>query len=63
MEAISACEARTGRKMKVTVDDTMRQGDHIWWISDLTKFKSHYPGWKLTFDLQTIFDDLFEMSE
>lgn len=58
-EAIAECESRTGRKMRVQVQDNMRSGDHIWWVSDLTKFRAHYPDWALSFDLAGIFDDLF----
>jgi CDP-paratose 2-epimerase len=28
-----------------TVSDQSRSGDHIWYISDLTKFKNDYPEW------------------
>ncbi len=21
-----------------------RMGDHMWWISDISKFQAHYPG-------------------
>ena len=24
------------------------QGDHIWWISDIGRFQSHYPGYELS---------------
>ena len=27
-------------------EETHRVGDHIWWISDVRKFQSHYPNWK-----------------
>jgi CDP-paratose 2-epimerase len=30
---------------KYTVSDQARSGDHIWYISDLTKFKNDYPEW------------------
>ncbi len=35
-----------------------RIGDHIWWISDLGKFKQHYPGWGLTFTIEDILMDI-----
>jgi hypothetical protein len=28
---------------------------NTWYISDLTKFKSHYPNWKITIGLDEIF--------
>ena len=59
-EAIALCEARTGRKMDVVYTDENRIGDHIWYISDTSKFRSHYPGWEQTYDLPRIVDEIFE---
>lgn len=59
LEAIARCEMLTGRKMTVNHVDENRQGDHIWWVSDTTKFSTHYPAWKRKFDLDLIFDELF----
>jgi CDP-paratose 2-epimerase len=59
-EAIALCEARTGRKMDVVYTDANRIGDHIWYISDTSKFRSHYPGWEQTYDLPRIVDEIFE---
>lgn len=60
LEAIALCQERTGRQMQVSLKEDMRQGDHIWWISDTSKFSAHYPDWRRAFDLTRIFDDLFE---
>jgi CDP-paratose 2-epimerase len=35
--------------------DQNRIGDHICYISDLSKFKSHYPNWKISIGLVEIF--------
>jgi CDP-paratose 2-epimerase len=37
---------------KYTLSKDNRIGDHIWYISDLTKFKSHYPDWDITITLE-----------
>jgi CDP-paratose 2-epimerase len=52
LEAIALCEEISGNKMNYQYSETNRSGDHIWYISDLTKFKQHYPGWDWTFDLK-----------
>ena len=39
--------------------DEARRGDHIWYITDLTKFQSHYPEWKIA---RSIMDILKEMT-
>jgi len=51
LEAIKLCEEITGNKMEYTYTDTNRIGDHIWYISDLSKFIAHYPEWYWTYDL------------
>ncbi|MCA9141697.1 MAG: NAD-dependent epimerase/dehydratase family protein [Planctomycetales bacterium] len=54
MEAIQICEEITGQPMNYTYSETNRMGDHIWWISDVSKFQSHYPDWKLQYDVPGI---------
>ncbi len=51
LEAIAFCEEISGNKMNFSYQETNRIGDHIWYISDVNKFKSHYPSWNWTFDL------------
>jgi len=34
-------------------------GDHIWWISDLSKFQAHYPAWQLTYDVPAILQEIY----
>jgi CDP-paratose 2-epimerase len=60
MEAIGICEEITGNKMNYTYSDSNRIGDHIWYISDLSKFKSHYPDWKQEFNITMIFEELYK---
>jgi CDP-paratose 2-epimerase len=48
IEAIEMCEAISGRRMHIRYLESNRLGDHIWWISDVSKFKSHFPAWDLT---------------
>ncbi len=54
LEAIVLCEEITGKKMDYSYSETNRIGDHIWYISDLTKFKTHYPGWNWQYGLNDI---------
>ena len=48
LECIGKIEAGLDRRVKTQYLDKNRVGDHICYISDLTKFKSHYPQWRLT---------------
>ena len=52
LEAIAVCEEISGNKMNYSYSEANRIGDHIWYISDLTKFKTHYPTWNWTYDLR-----------
>lgn len=47
-----------GYTLKASYSDTNRIGDHICYISDLTKIKSHFPGWKLEYDIDTILEEI-----
>lgn len=58
LEAVHALEQRTGMKMNTHYQETHRKGDHICYYSDLSKFQAHYPGWKITRSLDSIFDEL-----
>lgn len=62
IEAIKLCEDISGKKMNHTYAETNRIGDHIWWISDVGKFKSHYPSWDFKYDLKGIAVDIFQNS-
>lgn len=60
LEAISVCERLTGRPMRWSYSETNRSGDHIWWISDVRKFQSHYPGWRYTYDIEGIIREIHD---
>lgn len=53
-EGIAICEEITGKKMNYSYSETNRIGDHIWWISDVSKFKAHYPEWDFKFNITDI---------
>jgi len=54
LEAIDLCESLTGRSLKWRYNEKNRIGDHIWWISNVNKFKAHYPGWHFRYNLEDI---------
>jgi len=58
LEAIRKAEKILGKKAKVKYIDQPRSGDHIWYISDVSKFQKHYPNWKFTFDIDRIIEDI-----
>jgi CDP-paratose 2-epimerase len=58
LEAISRIEALTGHKINWTYSEQARKGDHICYISNLAKLKSHYPNWSLSRSLDAILEEM-----
>jgi CDP-paratose 2-epimerase len=54
LEAIQLCQEITGRDLPWTYAEDNRVGDHIWWISDNSRFAEQYPEWRLEFDVPRI---------
>jgi CDP-paratose 2-epimerase len=62
LEAIDLCERIAGREMQWTYEERNRVGDHIWWVGDLSSFKHDYPEWKLTYDVEGILREIYELN-
>ena len=60
LEAIALCEELTGSSINWSYSDDNRIGDHIWWISDIRRFQSHYPEWKITCDIRTTLAEIHD---
>jgi CDP-paratose 2-epimerase len=60
LEAIAICEEITGQKMQCTYLDGNRRGDHIWWISDLRRFRKHYPSWNIRHGVRQILSEILD---
>src|SRR5262249_46051772 len=60
LEVLERVEQLTGRRIARRYVDQPRIGDHICYITDLTKFRRHYPGWDLSYDLDDILDDTLQ---
>ncbi|EOQ88296.1 NAD dependent epimerase/dehydratase family protein [Leptospira yanagawae serovar Saopaulo str. Sao Paulo = ATCC 700523] len=58
LEAIKICEEITGKKMNFSYNNDNRIGDHIWYISDVRKFKNHYPDWNYKYNLEDILSQI-----
>lgn len=59
LEAIDLIEEVTGKRINYKHGPTM-EGDHIWWITNLRKVRSHFPNWNITINLRAIFNELYE---
>ena len=62
-EAFQRVEELIGAKISYEYVDQARTGDHICYISDLSKLQRHYPGWEITRSLDEIFKELVEAAQ
>ncbi|MBI2238762.1 MAG: NAD-dependent epimerase/dehydratase family protein, partial [Actinobacteria bacterium] len=60
LECFAMIEEHLGRPVRRRYVNEPRRGDHICYISDLTKLRSHFPSWGITRSLGDIVDELLE---
>lgn len=60
LEAIAMCEEIAGNKLSYSYSDANRIGDHIWYISDVSKFQNHYPQWNFTYGIKETLLEMYE---
>ena len=61
LELFAIIEEATGRRISWRYDETNREGDHICYITDMAKFRSHYPGWNLTRRVEDIVQEMIRL--
>jgi CDP-paratose 2-epimerase len=59
LEAFTLIEKISGKRMRHEYIDQPRKGDHICYISDLSKMRTHYPKWEITKDLRQTFVEIY----
>lgn len=62
LEAIQKIELISGYKLKYTISPENRIGDHIWYVSDVNKFKNHYPNWNYEYDSDRIIEEMITVA-
>lgn len=62
LEAIEMAQQMAGKDLKYTYSDQARSGDHIWWVSDVRRFESHYPEWKYEYDLKRLLKEMVDVA-
>ena len=60
LEAIAIIQNLCSRQVHYQLSDEARSGDHIWWISDVGKFKNDYPGWAFEYDLHRLLEEIVD---
>lgn len=62
LEGIKECENIANKKLNWTYVEDNRIGDHIWWISDVSKFEKHYPDWKFSYNVTGILQEIYSQN-
>ncbi|MCP4080500.1 MAG: NAD-dependent epimerase, partial [Planctomycetaceae bacterium] len=60
LEAIQITQEISGQEFEFAYDKNHRKGDQIWYVSDVSKFQSHYPNWQLTRNIRDIIHEIYE---
>ena len=63
LECVQLIQDVGGPALNWSYDEQNRIGDHICYISDLRKLKSHYPAWSITRSLREITAEMVEAEE
>ena len=58
LESIDKIASILGTKLDYTISEDNRIGDHIWYISDVTKFREHYPNWNYKYNIDSIISEM-----
>lgn len=63
LEAIDAIGEISGHHLNYTLSDEARSGDHMWYVSDISKFKKHYPDFTYQYDINRILREMIKAAE
>ncbi|PIS08812.1 hypothetical protein COT75_05020 [Candidatus Beckwithbacteria bacterium CG10_big_fil_rev_8_21_14_0_10_34_10] len=58
LEAIKKVETILGKKANIEYRQSPRKGDHLWYISNVSKFKKDYPQWNYQYNIDQIIEDI-----
>jgi len=60
LEAIRMIGELGGYTLDYEILDDNRSGDHIWYVSDVRKFQSHFPDWSFEYGIEQILHEIIE---
>lgn len=58
LEAVTHVEQTLGIRMQTSYREQARLGDHLCYITDLSKFRRDYPGWNISMSLDRILENM-----
>lgn len=62
LELIEEIRSITKRNPEIKYENKIRSGDHKWWITNYSKFKKFYPGWRVNYSVKDIILDIYKKS-
>jgi len=62
-EAMRMIEELTGRPFNARYDETARVGDHICYISNLSKLRAHYPDWNISVKIEAMMEQMVAQAQ
>ncbi len=60
IEAINIVQKKINSKINLKFLKKNRVGDHIWYISDLSKFMRDYPNWSISYNTNSIINEIID---
>ena len=63
LEAIDKIAEISGHKLNYTLSDDARIGDHIWYVSNINKFRAHYPGFEYEYNIDRMLTEMIQSTE
>ena len=61
IEAFNIIEKKTNIEIRKELKKDNRVGDHIWYVSNMRKFKNHYPKWSQNYNSERIIEQLLSI--
>ena len=62
LEAIDLIDEISQCRVNYTLSDQARTGDHMWWVSDVSRFQRDYPDWSYSYDLRATLVEMIDAS-
>lgn len=63
MEAIVMTQEIAKRKLDFQISNEARKGDHIWYVSDTSKFETAFPQWSVSIGILQILEEMVEREQ
>lgn len=58
LEAIEKISKISGAEPNIEFSDANRKGDHVWYISDTSKFQNDFPEWKQNYSIDNLINEM-----